>query len=158
MNGQVASVPRAVSPVDEDERRRIERECREIMVRMGHHLDSGRFEEFVDYFTADAEWHRRGKQLKGREAILAQLHKRSPTLILRHVFTNFVVNVHDMDHAHCQAYMLGFRYDSGEVSSTPPPFRDANRALWIYHDDLVRTEAGWKVSRRSAERIFEDPE
>ncbi len=158
MNGQVASVPRAVSPVDEDERRRIERECREIMVRMGHHLDSGRFEEFVDYFTADAEWHRRGKQLKGREAILAQLHKRSPTLILRHVFSNFVVNVHDMDHAHCQAYMLGFRYDSGEVSSTPPPFRDANRALWIYHDDLVRTEAGWKVSRRSAERIFEDPE
>ena len=158
MNGQVASVPRAVSPVDEDERRRIERECREIMVRMGHHLDSGRFEEFVDYFTADAEWRRRGKQLKGREAILAQLHKRSPTLILRHVFTNFVVNVHDMDHAHCQAYMLGFRYDSGEVSSTPPPFRDANRALWIYHDDLVRTEAGWKVSRRSAERIFEDPE
>ena len=158
MNGQVASVPRAVSRVDEDERRRIERECREIMVRMGHHLDSGRFEEFVDYFTADAEWHRRGKQLKGREAILAQLHKRSPTLILRHVFTNFVVNVHDMDHAHCQAYMLGFRYDSGEVSSTPPPFRDANRALWIYHDDLVRTEAGWKVSRRSAERIFEDPE
>ena len=158
MNGQVASGPRAVSPVDEDERRRIERECREIMVRMGHHLDSGRFEEFVDHFTADAEWHRRGKQLKGREAILAQLHKRSPTLILRHVFTNFVVNVHDMDHAHCQAYMLGFRYDSGEVSSTPPPFRDANRALWIYHDDLVRTEAGWKVSRRSAERIFEDPE
>ena len=158
MNGQVARVPRAVSPVDEDERRRIERECREIMVRMGHHLDSGRFEEFVDYFTADAEWRRRGKQLKGREAILAQLHKRSPTLILRHVFTNFVVNVHDMDHAHCQAYMLGFRYDSGEVSSTPPPFRDANRALWIYHDDLVRTEAGWKVSRRSAERIFEDPE
>ena len=158
MNGQVANVPRAVSPVDEDERRRIERECREIMVRMGHHLDSGRFEEFVDYFTADAEWRRRGKQLKGREAILAQLHKRSPTLILRHVFTNFVVNVHDMDHAHCQAYMLGFRYDSGEVSSTPPPFRDANRALWIYHDDLVRTEAGWKVSRRSAERIFEDPE
>ena len=158
MNGQVARVPPAVSPVDEDERRRIERECREIMVRMGHHLDSGRFEEFVDYFTADAEWRRRGKQLKGREAILAQLHKRSPTLILRHVFTNFVVNVHDMDHAHCQAYMLGFRYDSGEVSSTPPPFRDANRALWIYHDDLVRTEAGWKVSRRSAERIFEDPE
>ena len=158
MNGQVASVPRAVSPVDEDERRRIERECREIMVRMGHHLDSGRFEEFVDYFTADAEWRRRGKQLKGREAILAQLHKRSPTLILRHVFTNFVVDVHDMDHAHCQAYMLGFRYDSGEVASTPPPFRDANRALWIYHDDLVRTEAGWKVSRRSAERIFEDPE
>ena len=158
MNGQVASVPRAVSPVNQDERRRIERECREIMVRMGYHLDSGRFEEFVDYFTADAEWHRRGKQLKGREAILAQLHKRSPTLILRHVFTNFVVNVHDMDHAHCQAYMLGFRYDSGEVSSTPPPFRDANRALWIYHDDLVRTEAGWKVSRRSAERIFEDPE
>ena len=158
MNGQVASVPPAVSPVDEDERRRIERECREIMVRMGHHLDSGRFEEFVDYFTADAEWHRRGKALKGREAILAQLHKRSPTLILRHVFTNFVVNVHDMDHAHCQAYMLGFRYDSGEVSSTPPPFRDANRALWVYHDDLVRTEAGWKVSRRSAERIFEDPE
>ena len=158
MNGQVASVPRAVSPVDEDERRRIERECREIMVRMGHHLDSGRFEEFVDYFTADAEWRRRGKRLKGREAILGQLHKRSPTLILRHVFTNFVVNVHDMDHAHCQAYMLGFRYDSGEVSSTPPPFRDANRALWIYHDDLVRTEAGWKVSRRSAERIFEDPE
>ena len=158
MSGQVANVPRAVSPVNEDERRRIERECREIMVRMGHHLDSGRFEEFVDYFTADAEWRRRGKQLKGREAILAQLHKRSPTLILRHVLTNFVVNVHDMDHAHCQAYMLGFRYDSGEVSNTPPPFRDANRALWIYHDDLVRTEAGWKVSRRSAERIFEDPE
>ena len=158
MSGQVANVPRAMPEVDEDVRRRIERECREIMVRMGHCLDSGKFEEFVDYFTVDAEWRRRGAELKGREAILAQVRRRSPTLILRHVFTNFMVDVHDRDHAHCQAYMLGFRYDSGEKSAAPPPFRDANRALWIYHDDLVRTEAGWKVARRSAERILEDPE
>ncbi len=158
MSGRVANVPRALRPVDDEERRRIERECREIMVRMGQHLDSGRFEEFVDFFTDDARWRRRGKELKGRDAILAQVRKRSPTLILRHVFTNFVVDVHDGNHAHCQAYMLGFRYDNGKVVSSPPPFRDANRALWIYHDDLVRTEAGWKVARRSAERIFEDPE
>ncbi|MDE0003407.1 MAG: nuclear transport factor 2 family protein [Rhodospirillaceae bacterium] len=158
MSGQVANVPRAMPEAEEDERRRIERECREIMVRMGYCLDSGKFEEFVDYFTADAVWRRRGTELKGREAILAQVLRRSPTLILRHVFTNFMVDVHDRDHAHCQAYMLGFRYDSGEKSATPPPFRDANRALWIYHDDLVRTEAGWKVARRSAERILEDPE
>ena len=158
MSGQVAKVPRAVAAVNDNERFRIERECRGIMVRMGHHLDSGRFEEFVDYFTADAEWRRRGRELKGREAILAHLRKRSPTLILRHVFTNFMVDVRDRDHAHCQAYMIGFRYDSGERSATPPPFRDANRALWIYHDDLVRTEAGWKVARRSAERILEDPD
>ncbi|MYJ96692.1 MAG: nuclear transport factor 2 family protein [Proteobacteria bacterium] len=158
MSGQVANVPRAMPEVDEDERRRTERECREIMVRMGHCLDSGKFEEFVGYFTADAVWRRRGTELKGREAILAQVRRRSPTLILRHVFTNFMVDVHDRDHAHCQAYMLGFRYDSGEKSATPPPFRDANRALWIYHDDLVRTDAGWMVARRSAERILEDPE
>ena len=158
MSGQFANVPRAVRPVDNEEVRRIERECREIMVRTGHCLDSGRFEEFVGYFTIDAEWRRCGKALKGREAILAQIRKRSPTLILRHVFTNFIVDVRDRDHAHCQAYMLGFRYDSGEKSATPPPFRDANRALWIYHDDLVRTEAGWKIARRRAERILEDPE
>ena len=158
MSGRVANVPLAMPGLDEDEHRRIERECREIMVRMGYYLDSGMFEAFVDCFTLDAEWRRRGHALKGRESILAQIRKRSPTLILRHVFTNFVVDVHDRDHAHCQAYMLGFRYDSGEKSTTPPPFRDANRALWIYHDDLVRTEAGWKVARRSAERILEDPE
>lgn len=158
MSRQVANVPPAIRPVDEDERRRIERECREIMVRMGHYLDSGRFEEFVDYFTDDAEWHRRGRELKGRESILAQIRRRSPTLIIRHVLTNFVVDVHDRDHAHCQAYMLGFRYDNGQKSAAPPPFRDANRALWIYHDDMVRTDAGWKVARRSAERILEDPE
>ena len=157
MSGQVANAPRAVRPVDDEERRHIERECREIMVRMGHCLDTMRFKEFVDYFTDDAEWRRRGRDLKGREAILAQVRRRSPTLILRHVFTNFMVDVRDRDHAHCQAYMLGFRYDSGEKSTNPPPFRDADRALWIYHDDLVRTEAGWKVARRSAERILEDP-
>ena len=158
MSGQVANVRPAGSGVDEDERRRIERECRETIVRMGHHLDSGRFERFADYLTADAEWRRRGQPLNGREAILAQLRKRSATLILRHVLTNFVVDVQDRNHAHCQAYMLGFRYDSGEKAAIPPPFRDANRALWIYRDDLVRTDDGWKVARRSAERILEDPE
>ena len=158
MSGQVVNAPLAMPGVEEDERCRIERECREIMVRMGHYLDSGKFEEFADHFTADAEWHRRGTALKGREAILAQVRKRSPTLVLRHVFTNFIVDVRDRDHAHCQAYMLGFRYDSGEKTTRPPPFRDANRALWVYHDDLVRTDVGWKVARRSAERILEDPE
>ena len=58
MSSQVVNVPRAVAAVNEDERLRIERKCREIMVLMGHYLDSGMFEAFVDCFTVDAEWHR----------------------------------------------------------------------------------------------------
>lgn len=136
------------------ERFEIEWSCQKLVERMGRDLDEGRIEAFANGFTQDGEWTRRGETLSGRAMIMSETLKRSPTLRLRHVFTNFIVDIHDANTVHCTCYMNGFRNDPGE-GATDPVFMKG-RALWLYHDDMVRTEEGWRVKKRWSERLFED--
>ena len=135
-------------------RREIEWDCQQVIIRMSYAQDIGDFQGYVSYFTSDGNWLRQGVELQGHEAILDALSKRSPTLRIRHVFTNFIVTIHDEKNVQCMSYMHGRRADPGEGIEGPVPVQE--QVLWVYHDDMVLTEDGWKVSKRRAEKIYED--
>lgn len=140
--------------MDVQKKREIEWDCQQVIIKMGYAQDIGDFQGFVSHFTEDGVWSRMGEDLQGHEAILEVLAKRSPTLRIRHVFTNFIFTIHDETSVHCQSYMHGRRADPGEGVEGPVPVQD--QALWIYQDDMVLKEGSWKVAKRWADRIFED--
>ena len=140
--------------LDRDQVRAIEWDCSQTVIRMGYLLDTGDFEGFASYFTADGFWLKRGRPLKGRKAIAEDCASRSPTLKIRHVFTNFIVDVLDESHAHCTCYMSGRRADPGQEADGVLPAMDF--ALWVYHDELVCEAGVWRVAKRNQERVFEN--
>ncbi|MEM9533238.1 MAG: nuclear transport factor 2 family protein [Pseudomonadota bacterium] len=139
---------------DRDQIRAIEWDCSQTVIRMGYLLDTGDFDGFARYFTEDGYWLKRGEPLQGREAIARNCASRSPTLKIRHVFTNFIVDVVDDRHATCVCYMSGRRADPGEASDGALPAHDI--ALWVYHDEMVREGDVWLVAKRIQERVFEN--
>jgi ketosteroid isomerase-like protein len=106
-------------------------EILQLMYRYNHAADSGDTEAYADTFTDDGVFDFRGSEVTGRENLKGLMAGVSGT---RHVTANPVIEV-DGDTATLRAYVLVFR---GTTLSR----------VGDYDDELVRTPAGWRFSRR----------
>ncbi|WP_353816617.1 nuclear transport factor 2 family protein [Agromyces sp. SYSU T00266] len=138
------SDPRAEKPA-------IAAHCRDTLIAFAHRLDHRRFEEASELFAEDGVWHRHGETLLGRERILEVISERPSSLIERHLFTTRDVEVESDRSARAISYAMIVRASGDRKAMVPTP---GPELLAEFHDQLVLTRTGWRISRRSAVGVF----
>lgn len=146
--------------MDAAEEQAIEWDCQKLMRQYYHLVDQKEYEKAAQLFTHDIEWWSMGVSLKGRDDILNALHGALGDDTIRHVFTNTLIEVIDENHVTSRSYNTNY-YIRGvklEDRDEPIPFKGPHR-LGDNCADLVRTDEGWKISRRHVSHVFRrDPE
>lgn len=126
-------------------------EIQQLNYRYADCIDSRRFDELVDVFTPDAhiDYSVYGGEVGQTDAIIAFLKKGlAPFKAYQHFNANLQITLNgdtatgrimcfnpqelNLGEGKTQTYMLG---------------------LW-YNDEYVRTEKGWRISRRSEEKCW----
>jgi hypothetical protein len=135
-------------------RRRIEEECRTLIITLVHHYDRGEAEASAKLFTPDGLWVKSQKPYRGHQEILDSFTAQPATLVLRHVTTNIHVTVHDEKNASAASYYLVFvgHRDSQQPDAELP--LDHPGALGEWSDSFVLTDNGWRFTKREGRRIF----
>src|SRR5262245_37610120 len=103
----------------------------QLLYRYNHTFDRGDAEAWADTFTEDGVFDAMGRVVTGRDALLEFAGRVSG---LRHVLVNPLVDVTG-DTAHVRAYLV--MIVNGAITS-----------VGVYEDDLVRTAAGWRFTKR----------
>jgi hypothetical protein len=140
--------------MDDDERRRIEHDCRSLLYRHAQLSDHGRVSEAVDLFVPNGTWIRGGKPYTGREQMLTS-SSRPATAVGRHFTSNTVVDVQDEDHASAITYYIVFRHDAGVPDPKLPLPLEGAFSMGEWHDRYVRTPEGWRFEFREVKRMFQ---
>jgi 3-phenylpropionate/cinnamic acid dioxygenase small subunit len=118
----------------------------EVLLRYATGIDRRDWELFATAFTADCEldygeigtWH----GIDAVVEIMTQMHAMAgPTM---HRLSNLVITI-DGDGAQARTYIDGIILGQDSQSGV--------NALGFYDDDLVRTDAGWRVSRRKFTQV-----
>jgi hypothetical protein len=140
--------------MNDNERRTIEADCRDLVVRLCQLSDHGEREQSVDCFTRDGTWIRGGKPFKGREEML-QSFRGSPTQVIRHLTSNILITVKDDNTAEGVTYYLAFHTDPGSAPPKLPLKLDPPFSLGEWHDKFTRTPQGWRITHREVKRFFQ---
>lgn len=141
--------------LDANERRTIEHDCQQIVIRFAAYLDHGQAQQAAQLFTSDGTWNWNGQLLKGHAEISGKCI-RKPTHLTRHIATNIRIDVEDHDHASGLSYFLFYFFKSDAPLVLPMPLPPVySMGEWI--DNYVRTDAGWRLSQRTTARIFHNP-
>jgi uncharacterized protein (TIGR02246 family) len=147
-------VERVVATLSREQARAIEWDCTQLLIRFFNAFDAWRYREMVELFAPDGVWHRQGKPLRGRDAILSALEQRSTTQTVRHVVTNIQVTAVDDATADTLLYVTAYQHDTGEKSTATPVIRAPSLLLTV-PGTLVSTEGGWRISSLTMTRVFE---
>lgn len=121
------------------------RDCINLVHAFSHFVDHHQFDKAVDLFAEDAIFERPDLTAKGHDQIAAIWAGRSPETITRHICTQpFFTHI---DEATAEAVTQVALYhtvrdgDDMPVAQTPV-------ALAEFQDVFVKTDKGWKISRR----------
>jgi hypothetical protein len=72
---------------------------------------------------------------------------------MRHVCTNFTIEIADANHATGICYLMVFRHDPGpETANGPLPSQPVS--LGEFHDTFVNQAGTWRFQSRTLRRIF----
>lgn len=137
-----------------DAARAIEWDCTQILTRFFNLFDQWRYEDMAELFAPDGVWHRLGKALQGRAAIMSALNARSRTQTVRHVVSNVQVDVTDAASAEFLLYITAYIHDTGSRPLEPPKIRSPYLVL-VVPGALVKVGEDWKIARMTMNREFE---
>jgi uncharacterized protein (TIGR02246 family) len=136
----------------DSERRAIEQDCLKLIAVYALAADHHDAERFVGIFAPDAQWIRpTGAVIQGHDALRAFMLQRPRSVLSRHVSTNAVVDVLGPDTAHGISYATVYKHEGHEGGSAP---LGGPESIVEYHDDFIRTQAGWRIVTRRAHSIF----
>ena len=135
----------------EDERRAIEQDCLKLIATYAIAADHHDAEAFVGIFTEDGAWIRPKASLQGHAALRAFMAQRPRDVVSRHISTNALVEVTGPETARGVSYATVYRHDGAVSGEAPLTGADA---IVEYHDDFVRTPAGWRIKARRSQSIF----
>jgi len=135
----------------------IEHSCRKLSVDYARYLDFREYDKFTDLFSEDGFLFA-GVPLRGRAEIAAGMCKRSDKLRSRHVLSNIHTEVIDDDHARGVSYLTLYRHIGPESLGSEPIGLsiDGPAGVGHYRDEFIRTDAGWRFSRRELEFAFQN--
>ena len=141
--------------MDDDERRRIEQDCRDLVAAVAQLGDRREAAAAAALFADDCTWIRGGRPYEGRAGVEESYARLPPTQLTRHMSANCVVQVRDADHADAVTYYVAYHHDPGVESPTFPLPLDPPFSLGEWHDRFVRTADGWRIAHRETRRLFE---
>ena len=140
--------------MDAKEQQAVIDACRNLVIDLVHLGDHGEVEKAVDLWQPDGTWIRGGKPFTGRAELIELFKRGSATTVIRHIVTDTRVIVKDADHATGVSYYLAVNNDPKTDSPKMPlPLEPFSMGEW--HDEYVRTPAGWRFAKREVKRIFQ---
>jgi hypothetical protein len=125
-------------------------DCSQTVLRLFGAMDALRYADVAAAFTDDGVWHRAGKVLAGRAAIVAAMNERPPDRRVRHVITNIIIDVHDETRASGSCYVTAY---AGPLSDEPAVINAPWLVLTATHT-FRATADGWKISESTITRDF----
>lgn len=144
---------RAEARLSETEKAAIRQACEDISEQYAHYLDTKDYEGMPNAFAPDGVWEVLGNKMVGSEEIREYWKRRTatwkPTEGWHHQISNQVIEVIDRDHARGVSYFVVYRFDTrpgGNKALTPAVITRSS-------DEYVRTPEGWRLKRRSIERL-----
>lgn len=120
--------------------------CHNTVLAFFRNLDDNRYEALAARLAPDGIWHRQGKALQGREAVLQALALRSPTQRIHHLITNLLADGIGADRCEMRGYMLVVRHDDGQPIAGPAPLTGIENIRPI-HASLARFGSDWLITR-----------
>ncbi|MBL8552111.1 MAG: nuclear transport factor 2 family protein [Hyphomonadaceae bacterium] len=154
------SAPAAATPppvqagaLSDIERAAIEQACEDVSERYAHYLDTKDYERMPTAFAPDGVWEVLGNRMQGPDQIREYWRGRTARWAANegwhHQIANHVIEVVDRDHARGTSWMVVYRFNtepSGNRALTPLVISRST-------DEYVRTSEGWRLQRRSVERV-----
>jgi hypothetical protein len=136
------------------QRMEIERECERLIYQYCSFVDHGEAAKIAGLFTEDGVWFNVNVSMDGREGIRAGFQKRQDNAgrMSRHVCSNVLIDVISDNEATATVYMSLYFHD-GEAEREISP-TDCLQKLGEYRDRFVKTENGWRFSRREVVSNF----
>jgi uncharacterized protein (TIGR02246 family) len=130
------------------ERILIERECERLVQRYCHYVDHGEASRIAELFADDGVWTSPQNTMSGRDEIHAGFlrRERNAARRSRHVCTNLLIDVKDKDNAAGCVYLTLYRHDDTDEAKVRPS--EVPTIVGEYRDSFVRTDDGWRISRR----------
>ncbi|ALM87028.1 hypothetical protein ASB57_16220 [Bordetella sp. N] len=119
-------------------------QCHNQVMAFYRDLDDSRYEALADRLAPGAAWHRQGKVLNSRQAVLDALAPRSKTQRIHHLIVNLLADSVDDGHCRMRAYMLVLRHDSGSAPQGPSPLTGFENVRTMYID-LARVGDAWLI-------------
>jgi hypothetical protein len=131
----------------------IEAACIRLQQRYGTLADR-QHPAFAELFMPDAVITLPGSPpFAGLDAIMAgQAQWKQSGVVMRHVCTNFTVDVAGEDRAEGLCYLMVFRAEPGPGETAP--FVSTPASIGEYHDVFVRQDGGWRFQSRTLRWIF----
>lgn len=136
-----------------DTKRAIEWDCGQTLLRFYDAFDSWDYAGMVALCTEDVIWHRAGKVLKGRTAIVTELQRRPAAQTIRHLVSNLLVDVRADDQADARFYLTVFRHEVAELRPAPAPMQ-LPALLLVVTARLVHEGRGWLIAEQTMRREF----
>jgi hypothetical protein len=140
--------------MDTDARRRIENECRSLILEMTNRADHGDHAAAAQCYTQDGVWYRSGRTYAGRAAIEAAYKSGSPSRVSLHINGGTFVDVVSETQATCVTYYLAIVQDTGMVDP-PLPVRLEPFSAGEWQDVMRLTADGWRIAERRLHRVFQ---
>jgi ketosteroid isomerase-like protein len=127
-------------------------ECEQTLRRFYLALDSGDFQALAQCMTEDGVWHRQGKHLAGRAAIVKELSARGANIVSAHLINNVVADAAADGSIQLGSYIMVLRHQ-GDGSGAPIAM-PAPRTLQRCSDRLVATADGWRIADKNGTVVF----
>lgn len=115
----------------------------DVLTRFFRHLDDSDYEALAGLL--DGEWHRQGKVLASRDAVLEALAGRSATRRIHHLLTNICGEVRDDGSVDLTAYMMVVQHDAGQPLDGPAPFAGFSNIRTV-RARAAAMAGGWRVT------------
>ncbi|HEY0296381.1 MAG TPA: nuclear transport factor 2 family protein [Bordetella sp.] len=120
--------------------------CHNQVMGLFRDLDENRYESLAARFAPAGVWHRQGKILQGRQAIVQALNLRSRTQRIHHLIVNLVADRADSGRCALRGYMLVVRYDGGSPLAGPAPLSGIEN-IRTTHIELSKSDGQWLVEQ-----------
>ena len=137
--------------MNEHDRLAIEQACARLVTAFHVHIDAFEHDSVIGLFAEDAVWvHPMVGPLHGHAPMRQYLDSKSRKPTAMHITTNILIDVIDDKHAKGRAYYT--LYYDGE-GRDPAPITGPT-AVGQYADEFIRTDKGWRFSRRAPKNFF----
>ncbi len=131
----------------------IEAQLQRLCMEFANALDAHDHTRTLATLAPEAVMATPAGEARGLAQIEKTLRARPTAMVTRHICTNFQLLSHTGERATGVCYVTCFK----RSSQTPPPLRTPLPLVAEYHDDYIRTDAGWRVLARRIVLVF-DPD
>jgi len=134
-------------------RRELEVDCQRVLLSVFRNLDEFDYRSLIEYFALDGLWQREGRDLVGREQILAALEPRPRNQVVRHQITNLIVDLETRSTARASGYNTAYRALNVSAADLPVTIK-APLGLWVLDAKLVCYRDVWLITELRQTKQF----